>query len=63
MNLETSRTKVSGFFDSCNYFIKKISKILKISYEGNANHLIFALLSITEVRHLYTMPNLRCIDG
>ncbi len=53
MNLETSRAKVSGFFDSCNYFIKFFSKILKISYEVDANSLISASLSIAGVRHLY----------
>ena len=29
MNLEISRTKISGFFVLCNYFIKKIHKFIK----------------------------------
>ncbi len=63
MNLETSRAKVSGFFDSCNYFIKNFSEILKVSYEVGATSLISASLTITEVRHRLRMSNLRCMNG
>ena len=44
MNLETSRTKISGFFGLCNYFIKKISQISKISYKETINLLILTFL-------------------
>ena len=44
MNLEFSRTKISGFFVLCNYFIKKNSQISKISYKETINILIITFL-------------------